>query len=609
MKTLIAEIQSLYLNDPRPLYVGYSGGKDSSVVLSLVSEAIRTLPAESRTKAIYVLFSDTLMEMPPVIGQIKNAIQKFIDYVAEHNLPFIFHCVEPEFKNRYWNQIIGKGATLPRSDMRWCTQKMKIDPMEAMVESVLNKHFGYIALTGARKDEGEDRRERLERNAVTPGSKMKVHADKRCNLFCPIEDWTMEDVWNHIYSTSENWIDANALGVMYSEAAGDGDECTTVLEGGDAGQKPGCSKSARYGCWSCSIFASKDGDKTLLNLMERHSYLSHMNDFRNWLVQYRDGRWDECRDVYNHGDGYVRLQYSYDNPRFGMTCPGGYSLEFRKEILRRLLDTEAKVNETYKIRLIEDEDLNYIQHLWLKEGDLSLTCVLIAKEFGRDVSVSESDLLIAKYAALLHVYKDEWKGRMTYWYGVSPNQRFCVQFITERFRPYEQRSDTLFYDFSADDELREFFLEFARCEDVSLMMATELSKLKMKTQFYPTKDLVELIHREWREDRVSYLTKSLIDDYEDTVKQTEKGYDWLEDENISLSDKMAALDNWNYYTEDGRKDKHLHEEYDTFGGNFNSIKFRKRVIGSRKSDKQNMVADEVSEPVLFKGQLAMEFVA
>lgn len=608
MKTEIAEIQSLYQNDSRPLYIGYSGGKDSSVVLSLVSEAIRTLPAENRTKPIYVLFSDTLMEMPPVIGQIKNAIKKFIDYVAEHNLPFIFHCVEPEFKNRYWNQIIGKGATLPRSDMRWCTQKMKIDPMEAMVESVLNKHFGYIALTGARKDEGEDRRERLERNAVKPGSKMKVHADKRCNLFCPIEDWTMEDVWNHIYSTSENWVNANALGVMYSEAAGDGDECTTVLEGGDAGQKPGCSKSARYGCWSCSIFASQNGDKTLLNLMERYSYLSHMNNFRNWLVQYRDGRWDECRDVYNHGNGYVRLQYSYDNPRFGMTCPGGYSLEFRKEILRRLLDTEAKVNETYKIRLIEDEDLNYIQHLWLKEGDFALACVSIAKEFGRHVVVTENDLLIAKYAALLHVYKDDWKGRMTYWFGVSPNQRFCSQFIIEKFQVYHSRQSTLFQDLSVEDELKEFFIEFARSEDPSLLMATELSKLKMKTQFYPTKDLVDLIHWEWKTDKVSFTTQLLIEQNEGTKREYEDGYDWLEDENISLSEKMAHLDNWNYYAENNREEKYRHKEYDTFGGNFNSIKFRERVKGSKKSN----TPEQQIEPMVvlpFRGQITIDFAA
>ncbi len=603
MKKVVDEIQEVYLNDDRPLYIGFSGGKDSTVVLDLATKALMLLPEERRTKQVYVLFSDTLLEMPPVIGQIHRGIERFIGYVTENKLPFIFHKVEPEFKNRFFNQVIGKGATLPRTDMRWCTMKMKITPMETAVNAVLAKHNGYIALTGARSDESLDRAARLKRNAVSVGSKMKIHSDSRCNLFCPIEDWSSEDVWNYIYSESESWVDANALGIVYSEAAGDGDECTTVLEGGDTGQKPGCSKSARYGCWVCPLF---DRDKTLGNLAKGHEYLTHMEEFRNWLVQYRDGRWDECRDVYNHVEGFPRLQYSYDNPRFGMTCPGGYSLDFRKEILRRLLDTEARVRVTNDIRLIEDEDLEYIQHLWLKEGDLSLSCLLIAKEFGRKICVSDDDLVLARYAEVLFSTNMNWRGRMMFWFGIYPDKRFCTQFIIERFRMFIPKEITLFSNGDIRDEIRDFFLEFTLNDDVSLFMAQEVSKLKMKTQFYPTPELMDLIYREWREDKISFVTSSLINDFEDTVdEEKEDGYDFLEDENISLADKMATLDNWNYYTQDDRKEKYHHDEYNSLGGNFNSIKFRKRVDGLKKSPSEYQVKTQE----ILQGQGVFQFVA
>ena len=63
----IANIASLYQEDNLPWIVGYSGGKDSTAVLQLVWRAIETLPIESRTKKVYVISTDTLVENPIVI--------------------------------------------------------------------------------------------------------------------------------------------------------------------------------------------------------------------------------------------------------------------------------------------------------------------------------------------------------------------------------------------------------------------------------------------------------------------------------------------------------------------------------------------------------------
>ena len=57
-------------------------------------------------------------------------------------------------------------------------------------------------------------------------------------------------------------------------------------------------KSARYGCWVCTLF---DKDKTLNNLGEHYDYLKVMEEIRNWLVQFRQASWDNKRDVFIHG--------------------------------------------------------------------------------------------------------------------------------------------------------------------------------------------------------------------------------------------------------------------------------------------------------------------
>ena len=45
----------LYLDDPRPWLVGFSGGKDSTLLASLIFDAVLSVPAEQRKEPISVL--------------------------------------------------------------------------------------------------------------------------------------------------------------------------------------------------------------------------------------------------------------------------------------------------------------------------------------------------------------------------------------------------------------------------------------------------------------------------------------------------------------------------------------------------------------------------
>ncbi len=96
-----------------------------------------------------------------------------------------------------------------------------------------------------------------------------------------------------------------------------------------------------------------------------------------------------------------------------------------------------------------------------------------------------------------------------------------------------------------------------------------------------------MIKREWKTDKRSFVTETLINDYEgwNDKKPIE---DPLENENISMQDKYDMLDNWRYYQDCDPNEKIEHPEYMIMGGKTKYIKFRKRqsVIKYEKEEKR-----------------------
>lgn len=551
MKSSIKEIQTLYLTSEIPLYVAFSGGKDSSFALDLVVKAILGIPEEQRLQEIIVMFSDTLLEMPPVIGQIQNSIQAFQDFCKENRLPFIFKQVSPELQDTFWSKIIGIGYTLPRRDYRWCTDRMKIKPMQKAIDDVLNIYGGYIAVTGARKDESADRKERLESNALDGYLHLKKHSDSRCRLLAPIEDMTQEDVWDYIYTKSESWIDSNGLGAIYSEAAGDGDECTSVLEGGEAGNKPGCSKSARFGCYCCPLF---EKDKTLNNLAVGNEYLKLIEDFRNWLVQFRDGHWDK-RDVYNHRN-FKKIEYDRDTHRKGMVSPGGYSLAFRKEILFKLLEMQDEVQKTNpEFEAISLAELEFIQDRWLKEGDLELTVVEYMK-YNKEVEIKYDKKLFKNASTLVRFHNKEkldFHRTLSLYSCQHRNNRYYAQ-LALQLEKYTNNATRYIYALGGK------LLKSTQDDAIDYILTLPVET----TQFYPTPNIEEIYRQEWTADTINFLTlEKLV--YKKEIKapldrnlfgyvgKRAEGFtklesvqssdnNWEEDPSLSLADKYAIIE-------------------------------------------------------------------
>ena len=73
IESIYDEMQAVYLNDNRPWIIGYSGGKDSTVVVQLAFTMLESLAPVERTIPIYIVSSDTLIENPIVLGYLKDA--------------------------------------------------------------------------------------------------------------------------------------------------------------------------------------------------------------------------------------------------------------------------------------------------------------------------------------------------------------------------------------------------------------------------------------------------------------------------------------------------------------------------------------------------------
>lgn len=158
LSDIYAEIQERYKADSWPWILGYSGGKDSTVLVQLVWSALAKLSAEELFKPVYILSSDTLVEIPKVINHIDLNLTKMSEAATKQNLPFNPIKVFPDVSDTFWVNLLGKGYPAPTNNFRWCTDRLKIDPTSEFIRSQAFDSSGAILLLGSRKSESTARK-------------------------------------------------------------------------------------------------------------------------------------------------------------------------------------------------------------------------------------------------------------------------------------------------------------------------------------------------------------------------------------------------------------------------------------------------------------------
>lgn len=354
---IINEIMIVYKHDNRPWLIGYSGGKDSTLLLSVVYEAVRRLKPEERTKKIYVVTSDTMVENP-IVGRYMHKSSEAINKNSQSENLNIQSCIiYPEVEKTFWSLVIGLGYPTPEPPgFRWCTERLKILPMNKFVLEKIKENGEVVILLGVRKDESLARNRSITSREIM-GKILVPHSDiENAYVYNPLTKVKNELVWEYLLKDNAKspWgTDMKYLFQLYQGE--DMGEEQSVIGEVDKDKIP-ITGNSRFGCWCCTIVKE---DKSLQNFINKGSTeLIPLRNFRNWLVSIRQN--PEYRDN-KRRNGSV---YEKANGDLGL---GPFKLSARRIILEKLL----KLEEETGFNLITLEELKTIDRMWDYEGDLS----------------------------------------------------------------------------------------------------------------------------------------------------------------------------------------------------------------------------------------------
>jgi DNA sulfur modification protein DndC len=305
-------LQRLYLDDPRPWLVGFSGGKDSTMLASLIFEMVLALPPEQRTKPIFVLCTDTRVEIPAIVEMIDATLDKMRACSEAHGLKIDVNLLKPTADQSFWVNILGRGYPPPNRLFRWCTQRMKINPVSTFVEKQLGRWGEAILHLGARRSESATRAMNMAARETQNG--LRRHEDlPNVWISNPIEFLSTQEVWAYLLQKPNPWgSDNRALYKLYANASGG--ECPLVVDV----STPSCGNS-RFGCWTCTVVERDKASEGLLASGDER--MEKLLDFRETLLHFRDPA-NNKRDMVT---------------KKGQEGPGPLHIAARRELLGKLL--------------------------------------------------------------------------------------------------------------------------------------------------------------------------------------------------------------------------------------------------------------------------------
>lgn len=339
-----AELRDEYLDpNPRPWIVGFSGGKDSTLVLQLVFEMLLSLAPSKRTRAVHVLANDTLVESPIVQAFVDRTLERIRKAVEGLNVPVTVVKTTPDIDHTFWVNLIGRGYPAPNRLFRWCTDRMKIRPTTSYIKVKVAESGEVTLLLGVRRSESSARAKVMKR--YDNGTRLNPHNDvPGCMVFRPVAEFSTEDVWVLLMQLRPPWGGTHKeLVTLYRNAQGG--ECPLVT---DREEAPSCgSSSARFGCWTCTVV---EKDKSLRNFIDNgFEHLEGLADFRDWLKDFSRQSENRMSERRNGNEGV-----------------GPLTMDARRTVLAKLQELER----TLEIPLISEAEVARIEQIWRDDESL-----------------------------------------------------------------------------------------------------------------------------------------------------------------------------------------------------------------------------------------------
>lgn len=375
IQNLIDEIIDQYLlsdDTNRPWIIGFSGGKDSTVMLQLVWSAISKIKELTGVakRDIYVVCNDTMVENPVITEYVFRILAQIEQAAVEQDMPIRVIKTTPRLEDSFWVNLIGRGYPAPNNAFRWCTERLKIRPTSRFLIEQVDVFGEAIILIGTRSAESAQRARSMKKHAIK-GKRLSKHPTQpNTYVYAPIRHLGLEEVWYIINTMPSPWGANNSeLFQIYSDASADDYECPTVVTNKE---HKSCGQS-RFGCWVCTVVKE---DKSMSALIDNGlTWLQPLLKLRNEIATERN-----------------IIQNRMPNRRNGAEAVNGmgpYYPSYRASVLKRLLETQREVQAIKPhIELITNQELVAIQTIWYRDYIFDLK----VSEIYRDAYQHEIDM-------------------------------------------------------------------------------------------------------------------------------------------------------------------------------------------------------------------------
>ncbi len=394
---IIDEIADQYMieDNNRPWIIGFSGGKDSTVLLTLTWLALLKIKNENGKhllkREVHVVCNDTLVENPIITNYVNGVLEKIktASDIEKHSLPIYVQKTIPRLEDSFFVNLIGKGYPAPNNAFRWCTERLKIKPTAKFVTDIVknedNDHHEAIILVGTRKSESATRAKSIKKHEIRGKRLTKHPLQNNVFVYSPIKELELEEIWYIINTFKSPWgADNKELFDIYSDASADDYECPTMVSNKE---HKSCGQS-RFGCWTCTVVKK---DKSISAQIENgQKWLIPLRDLRNWIQEERNKPENRSHKRRNGTEAAI--------PHGGVV-----EIKHRAEILEKVFIAQKQINDLgYEVELINKQELIAIQVIWYRDLYFENTVSdIYNKVFNTHLDMKQHNELIQKEEELL----------------------------------------------------------------------------------------------------------------------------------------------------------------------------------------------------------------
>lgn len=176
--------------------IAYSGGKDSTALVCCIINLIEQgkIP---RPKKLSVIFADTRQELPPLYKAARSMLREV------ERRGFDARTAIADVDNRFLVYMLGRGVPPPSNTFRWCTPRIKVEPMMKAIASLREEGDRVLMLTGVRLGESAVRDRRIIMSCTRDGGEcgqgwLQSNTFPGVDTLAPLIHWRVCHVWDYL---------------------------------------------------------------------------------------------------------------------------------------------------------------------------------------------------------------------------------------------------------------------------------------------------------------------------------------------------------------------------------------------------------------------------